>query len=140
VRKLIVFGLLMILAVAVQAQSMSSWEIKWNFYGVRHEGLMILAGNVGTFRVKIMDRNSGELMDVVDQYVKVKVKSTGIVMNCYNPRSMNGYNTYSADNFFLDKDDSMYMMDDAGNWSTEVGITEISNMDALMRMKRKYGL
>ena len=129
----------MVFAVNAKSQNMTSWEIKWNFFGVRHEGLMILSGNIGTFRVKVIDRNSGQLLDVVDQYVKVKAKSGGTVLNCYNPQSRFG-NSYSADNFFINDEGEMYMMDDGGNWSTEVAITEISEMSDLLRMKRKYGL
>jgi hypothetical protein len=139
-KKILVIVLFMVLAVMAKSQSMTAWEIKWNFYGVRHEGLMILAGNTGTFRVKVIDRSSGELLDVVDQYVKAKSKSDGTVLNCYNPQSMSGSSSYSADNFFVSDDGEMFMMDDNGNWSAEVTITEISEMSDLLRMKKKYGL
>lgn len=141
-KSLFTFLLLFVLTLfnsTAYSQQMTSWEIKWNFYGIRHEGLMILSGNVGTFRVKCIDRNSKELVDVVDQYVKRSYVWDGVILNCYNPTSHVG-SDYSADNFKIFNNGIMYMMDNDGNWSNEIVMRQIIDMNDLLRMKDKYGL
>lgn len=132
-------GLFLVFSLTIFSQNITSWEIKWNFYNLRHEGLMMLMGNTGTFRVRVINRNNGLLVNVVDQYVKVKNDDDGLKLQCYNPRTHYG-GSYSADNFFLDNDGDFYMMDDDGNWSREISITQIRELSDLYVMKQKYGL
>ena len=131
-------GLFLLVSINAYAE-ITSWEIKWNYYQFRSEGLMLLVGKVGTFRVKTFNRNNGALLDVVDQYVTAKIVSDGIVLNCYNPRSANG-RSYSADNFKILNNGSMYTIDDNGVWSTQVGMRQITDTYELLRIKQKYNL
>ena len=137
--KLLILFYLLTFSITSHAQQMSSWEIKWNFYGIRHEGLMILSGNIGTFRVICYNRNNRQIVDIVDQYVVASRVSNGVNLNCSSPRSH--YNRlYSADNFKIFNNGSMYMLDNSGNWSTEIWMRRITQAYDLITMKQKYGL
>ena len=124
---------------SLPAFSQSAWEITWDFYGIRHQGLMMLDDdNTGFFRVNCYNLYYGNLIDVVDQDVIARSVYDGVVLNCYNPRS--AYSTmYSADNFKIFQNGAMYMMDDSGNWSTMITMSEV-RLSNLNRMLIKYGL
>lgn len=138
--KKILLSLLFVGFAMTSFSQMSSWEVKWNFYSQRYEGLIILAGNVGTFRVLVKDKSSGKVLDTVDQTCTVTHYRDGSSeIECYNPKSKKGLD-YSPDNFKIFSNGAMYQMDDSGNWSTQISMRQITDIYDLMAMKNKYGL
>jgi hypothetical protein len=78
IKFILVVCLITLLSFSIQAQNITSWEIKWDFYNARHEGLMILSGGIGTFRVKVINRSTGDLVDIIDQYVTTRTVRDGV--------------------------------------------------------------
>lgn len=119
----------------------SYFEIIWNLYNIRHEGLLVIEkeGNKGIFRVLCIDKNTEQVYDCVDQSVTGRKVRDGIVLNCSNPISHGGY-SYSPNNIKLFYNGDIYIEDDAGYWSTYVDAYEITNEYQFERMVRKYGL
>jgi serine/threonine protein kinase len=119
----------------------SYFEIIWNLYNIRHEGLLVIEkeGNKGIFRVLCIDKNTEQVYDCVDQLVTGRKVRDGIVLNCSNPISHGGY-SYSPNNIKLFYNGDIYIEDDAGYWSTYVDAYEITNEYQFERMLRKYGL
>jgi hypothetical protein len=82
------------------AFSQTAWEITWDFYGTRHQGLLLVDGdNTGLLRVKCRNIYNGALIDIVDQDVIADRVYDGVAIYCYRPRTMSGSIMYSADNF-----------------------------------------
>ena len=138
-RKLILVCLVGLFSIS--AFSRSVWEITWDFYGIRHQALLYVDDdNTGFIRVNCWNMYDGVLMDVVDQTVKTRKVYDGVVINCYNPRSqIYTYTSYSADNFKIFNNGTMYMQDNSGNWSTAIVMYPIIKSQ-WNNMFRKYGL
>ncbi len=113
------------------------YEIRWNFYNTHYEGLMELKGNSGNIRVKLIDRNTEETYDLVDQSVTVRTVDDGTEIYCSNPISHEG-RPYTADNFKIYNDGHMIMKDNEGNWSEQIDGRQITNKYQFEHMLRKY--
>jgi hypothetical protein len=123
------------------AFSQTAWEITWDFYGTRHQGLLLVdEDDTGLLRVKCWNIYNGVLLDIVDQDVVMERVYDGVAIYCYRPRTMYGNITYSADNFKIFNNGSMYMQDDNGNWSTAIVMYQIMTTFQLNSKMREYGL
>lgn len=101
------------------------YSIVWNFYNIQHQGILVLEGGSGLLEVSCYDRSNGQLVNVIQEDVSVTEVNDGWIINCSNVSSK--YNRpYSADNFKLFRNGAMYMMDNSGNWSTEISMTKLN--------------
>ncbi len=127
--------------VTASAQETTVWEIAWNFFNFRHQGLMVLTGNNnGILHVRVFDRTTGELVQGVYENVQAQNTYDGSLLQCYNPRVVRGDGHYTADNFKFFENGTMMMMDDAGNWSYEVRLRQIINREEMDELTEQYGL
>jgi hypothetical protein len=125
---------------SLSAFSEGVWEITWDFYGTRHQALLYVDDdNTGFIRVNCWNIYNGALIDVVDQSVTTRKVYDGVIINCYNPKTMYGNILYSADNFKIFNNGAMYMQDDSGNWSTAIAMYQIP-VNQWGMMLAKYGL
>jgi len=131
-----------VIAFGTSVYSQTAWEITWDFYGTRHQGLLLVdSDNTGLLRVKCWNIYYGTLIDVVDQDVVVRKVYDGVIINCYNPRStIYNYTNYSADNFKIFNNGTMYMQDDNGNWSSMIVMYEITTTAQLNAKMREFDL
>ncbi len=125
----IVFSIGMVGAV----NAASCWELHWSLGSVNYQGLLLIADD-GTAMRTIYTNGSDQ--DVVDQELRVRYVNGRTVLLGYNPRTASG-RTYAADNFILFEDDSIGLLDDAGNYSV-VNAWQI-NDNELGYYLRKYG-
>lgn len=111
-----------------KAQSMVC-EISWNV-GITYQGLLVTyPDNSGLFVVKYYNPYIQSVVWVnqsvlcSSQYDMYGGCTT--IINCYNPVSYPNV-AYSADNFIIYPDGSMYAQDDAGTWSTAIAAYVVS--------------
>ncbi len=118
-----VLGLLLFfLPLTTNAQQMVT-EISWNVYSQNYTGLLILdSDNTGILKIKSYFPQIGWVWIAQDAILTNQFDVYGnctSYINCYNPVTY-PYVPYSADNFVVYPDGSMYTMDSSGTWSTMI--------------------
>ena len=138
---IVAISLLCACSITTKAQSVVM-EITWNVY-ITYKGLMVTyPNNTGIFVVQYWNPDLQQNVRVV-QDVSVRnqfdiYSNCTSFLNCFNPKSY-PYTAYSADNFIIYPNGSMYAQDYAGNWSTAI-MAQVIN-PALWRLKfKEYGL
>lgn len=116
---ILIFALLAIPSV-IKAQS-TVMEISWQVYSSTHTGLLVLyPNNEGFLKLCYYDPNVGTAWVEEDAVLTNTFDGYGnctSFINCFNPRTY-PYVQWSADNFVINPDGSMFTMDAAGTWST----------------------
>lgn len=122
--------LLFLLPLKAEAQSLVM-EVSWNVYNQNYTGLLVMyPNNKGIFKVKTFIVNIGWVWVTQDAVLTNKYDILGnctSYINCYNPKT-NPYVPWSADNFVIFPNGSMYTQDASGTWSTQIVASLINAM------------
>lgn len=141
-RKVIVMLFLLLLPMISKAQSTVS-ELSWNdATGATQSGLLVLyPNNKGFLKLKSFIPQVGwvwVLEDAVFSFQTDFYGNTTYYINCFNPRT-SPYVPWSADNFVIYPNGSMFTMDAAGMWSTQIRMNAIANYN-WQRKFNEYGV
>lgn len=143
IRLLASLFVVVLLSSAQNARAQSAvLEITWNVY-TTYKGLMVTyPDNSGLFVVNFWSpdiaQNVTVLQDVRVSYQYDIYGNCTTFLNCFNPETY-PYVPYSADNFVIYPNGTMYTQDYSGNWTTAIIATMIDPRMWSAKF-REYGL
>lgn len=80
-----------------------SWKLTFSADGIVHQGVLVMKGYYGVLRVRYFDPSIRK-RSAIDQYMKLKSSSKGLILLGYNPvyaGTSVSHPTYIADNFLF---------------------------------------
>ena len=121
--KVICLVILLVLCPNIAKSQSMVTEISWNVYNQNYTGLLVLyPNNQGVLKIKTFIVGTGWVWVLQDAVLTNQFDAWGnctSYINCFNPIT-SPYVPWSADNFIVYPNGTMYTQDASGTWSTQI--------------------